>query len=153
LDLGLINLAKGETLYPATGLNTSPSGGIIPFNNIGGPQGGIELAYWRNNFPKGLYEFIINGVSGVPVNYKIDVFENGTRDALFPPLSGFTPRRSNPHRHHQIRPSRLRHRRNRRRLAHPSFSANTANKHVHSIPIGRKHRYSPTPLTKPNPPL
>jgi len=91
LDLGIINLARGETLYPATGLNTSPSGGIIPFNNIGGPQGGIELAYWKGNYPKGLYEFIINGVSGVPVNYNMEVFENGSLDTLFTSLSGSTP--------------------------------------------------------------
>jgi hypothetical protein len=83
LDLGLIDLAKAETLYPATGLNTSPSGGLIPFNDIGGPNGGIELAYWKKAYPKGLYEFVINGVSGVPVNYSVEVFEHGNLDTIF----------------------------------------------------------------------
>ena len=64
LDMGVIDLAKAETLYPATGINTSRTGGLIPFNNIGGAHGGIELAYWKSSFPKGLYEFIVSGVVG-----------------------------------------------------------------------------------------
>jgi len=90
LDLGIINLAKAETLYPATGLNTSRSGGIIPFNDVGGPNGGIELAYWKNAYPRGLYEFIVNGVSGVPVDYSINVFENGKPDTIYTSTTGLT---------------------------------------------------------------
>ena len=83
LDLGLVSLASAETLYPATGLNTSKTGGIIPFDDIGGPNGGIELAFWKNQYPKGLYQLVLFDVSGVPVNYKLDVFEHGTQDTLF----------------------------------------------------------------------
>ena len=63
LDLAVVVLAKGETLYPATGLNNSRSGGIIPFNDIGGPHGGIELAYWNKSFPVGYYEVVVNDLS------------------------------------------------------------------------------------------
>jgi hypothetical protein len=90
LDLGVIDLARAETLYPATGLNVSPSGGIIPYNDIGGTNGGIELAYWKRTFPKGLYEFIINGVSGVPVDYNVEVFEHGSLDTIYTATTGVT---------------------------------------------------------------
>ena len=45
----------GEAIYPAQGLTQSPSGGMIPFDHRGGPNGGIELVHWDNNdFPTGL---------------------------------------------------------------------------------------------------
>ncbi len=83
LNLGLINLAKGETLYPVTSLNTSPSGGIIPFNDIGGPHGGIELAYWEGAYAKGIYQMVVYNASGVPVTYKLGVLEHKQHDPIF----------------------------------------------------------------------
>jgi hypothetical protein len=82
LDLGLINLAKGETLYTATGLNFSRSGGFIPYEDIGGPHGGIDICYWEGGFAKGIYQVVVYDVSGVPVNYKIDVLEHKQPDTI-----------------------------------------------------------------------
>jgi hypothetical protein len=78
LTVGVLS-GVGEALYPATGANTSPSGGVIPFNNIGGPKGGIELAYWGSNYPKALYPVGVTSVSGATVDWRIDVFLNGSR--------------------------------------------------------------------------
>jgi len=79
LDLVVGNLAgKGEAIYPATGANTSKSGGTIPFDHQGGPKGGIEIAFWGKNFPNGvLYPVGVTNVGGATVNWKIDVFLDG----------------------------------------------------------------------------
>ena len=49
-----------ELLYPGGGFNHSPSGGTIPFDDQGGPRGGMEIAYWPSGFPQGVY-----GVSAI----------------------------------------------------------------------------------------
>src|SRR6185436_652525 len=43
LDL-LVASQIGETLYPNTSLFFTPSGGKIPFDHQGGPNGGFEIA-------------------------------------------------------------------------------------------------------------
>ena len=78
LDLRVEVQNTGEELYPATPLNTTRSGGTIPYNDIGGPTGGIEYAYWKNSFPSGLYFLIVNDLSGVPTNFTAEVFNHGT---------------------------------------------------------------------------
>jgi hypothetical protein len=79
LDLVVGNLAgKGEAIYPATGANTSKSGGTIPFDHQGGPRGGIEIAFWGKSFPNGvLYPVGVTNVGGKTVNWQIDVFLDG----------------------------------------------------------------------------
>src|ERR1700683_537065 len=42
-----IQTAPSEFLYPGFGLNHTSSGGTIPYDNIGGPNGGMEIAYWQ----------------------------------------------------------------------------------------------------------
>jgi hypothetical protein len=81
LDLRL-DIQNGEQLYPATPLNTTPSGGLIPYNDIGGPNGGIEYAFWKNSFPKTRYFVIVNDLSGAPTNFTAEVFEHGTMDSF-----------------------------------------------------------------------
>ena len=78
LTVGVL-IGAGEALYPATGANTSPSGGVIPFDHRGGPHGGIELAYWGKNYPRALYPVGVTSVSGATVDWRIDVFLNGSR--------------------------------------------------------------------------
>lgn len=87
LDLVVGNLAgKGEALYPATGANTTKSGGTIPFDHQGGKRGGIEIAFWNQNFPTGvLYPLGVTGVTGKTVNWQIDVFLDGARVNILDP--------------------------------------------------------------------
>jgi hypothetical protein len=81
LDMGLSSPGGkdggGEFLYPATGLNTNASGGRIPFDHRGGPNGGIEVAFWTGSYPKGLYGLGIVLASGNPTNAIVQAFLNG----------------------------------------------------------------------------
>ena len=65
-----------EFLYPGYGLNHSSSGGTIPYDNLGGPNGGIELAYW-NTPPAGLYGISAIHMSGGPATVAFDTFLDG----------------------------------------------------------------------------
>jgi hypothetical protein len=89
LDLLVGNQAgaggAGEVLYPAVGLNTTPSGGKIPFDHQGGPKGGIEIAYWQNTFPSGAYPVSAEYTSGATTPFTIDVFKDGKRVPQFVP--------------------------------------------------------------------
>ena len=60
-------LIADEILFPAFGLNAVPSGGKIPFDNRGGPKGGMEVATWSGVAPHGIYGLGVQFVSGVPV--------------------------------------------------------------------------------------
>jgi hypothetical protein len=65
-------------MYPATGANTTKSGGKIPFDHQGGPKGGIEIGFWGKGFPNGvLYPVGVTNVGGATVNWQIDVFLDG----------------------------------------------------------------------------
>lgn len=71
-----------EILFPGFGLNQSNSGGLIPFDDRGGQRGGMEIAFWQDAFPQGIYgvgalhagggqtEFRINGfLDKKPLNF------------------------------------------------------------------------------------
>ena len=80
-QVGILGSSKSfqqtELLYPGFGLNTSASGGIIPYDHRGGPNGGMEVAYWLNSPPQGI--FVVSAVlqSGKAADYKIDAFLGG----------------------------------------------------------------------------
>jgi hypothetical protein len=92
----LTNIANGfqkvEFLYPGYGLQNSPSGGHIPYDDIGGPLGGEEIAYWLGPHPTGLYGIGVQSISGVPTSYTFNVFEYGQPVEMFyfANLDGFT---------------------------------------------------------------
>ena len=44
-----------EFLFPGFGFNVSSTGGVIPYDNRGGPRGGMEIAYWKGTPPQGLF--------------------------------------------------------------------------------------------------
>jgi hypothetical protein len=67
-----------ELLFPGFGLNVSPTGGVIPYDNRGGPQGGMEIAYWPGTAPQGIFGVAAIHKSGLPVNYTINAFYNGS---------------------------------------------------------------------------
>ncbi|HET6252199.1 MAG TPA: hypothetical protein VFE47_31220 [Tepidisphaeraceae bacterium] len=67
-----------EFLYPGFGLNHGAKGGTIPYDNQGGPNGGMEIAYWKgNNYPRGFYGISSVLESGGPALVTFNVFQNG----------------------------------------------------------------------------
>jgi hypothetical protein len=77
----------GEFLYPVAGFDTNASGGRTAFDHRGGAHGGIEIAYWPADFPKGLYGLGIVLVSGQPTVARVDAFLDGKRVDIFDGLS------------------------------------------------------------------
>jgi hypothetical protein len=74
---------KVEFLYPSPGLNNSPSGGHIPYDDIGGPTGGEEIAYWLGPHPQGLYGIGAQSISGVATSFTFNAYENGQPLEMF----------------------------------------------------------------------
>lgn len=84
LNLAVGNqIGAGEVLLPETGLNTTPSGGRIPFNHLGGPSGGIEIAFWKQSFPSSVYFTAAEHVSGPSTPFTLNVFEHGQTLPIF----------------------------------------------------------------------
>lgn len=87
-DLNLVvgnQAGAGEALVPASGLNSTPSGGRIPFNHVGGPSGGFEIAYWPRAFPTGMYAAAAQHVSGASTQFTINAFDHGQPLPIFNP--------------------------------------------------------------------
>jgi hypothetical protein len=82
LDLLVTNSA--ETLYPSETLFFTPSGGKIPFDHQGGPNGGFEIASFPASFPRSFYAVGVNHVTGPTVPANMQVYLDGK---LFPILS------------------------------------------------------------------
>ncbi|HEX8913146.1 MAG TPA: hypothetical protein VF796_12375 [Humisphaera sp.] len=72
-----------EILFPGYGLNVSTSGGLIPFDNRGGPRGGTEIAYWKGSFPTGVYGVGVLHASGGDASFKINAFLDGQPLPIF----------------------------------------------------------------------
>ena len=83
LDFSVGTLRGNEVVYPAAGLTHSKSGGSIPFDHQGGPNGGIEIISWPRGFPLDTYQISVNHVSGpaaVPAN--VQSYRNGQRQPI-----------------------------------------------------------------------
>lgn len=80
LDL-LVASSANETLYPTKELFVTASGGKIPFDHQGGPNGGFEIASYPANFPRATYGVGVNHVSGPSVTATFQTYLNGQ---LFP---------------------------------------------------------------------
>jgi hypothetical protein len=71
-------------LFPGFGLQTSPTGGRIPYNHRGGPNGGQEICFWPENFPTAVYGFsAINNSSDSPVDMRFNAFLDGEKISLY----------------------------------------------------------------------
>jgi hypothetical protein len=83
LNLGVFTAAPqtaGESVYPIGGINISPSGGETSFDHRGGPNGGIEVAFWPANFPVNqVYTAGSVHISGPNSPATLDIFQNGQR--------------------------------------------------------------------------
>src|SRR5262245_17276944 len=73
----------GETLYPVGPLSTSSTGGRVAFDHRGGPNGGIEIVFFPNGYPLGLYGLGLTLISGAPTVAQVDAFLNGERVGIF----------------------------------------------------------------------
>ena len=86
-QVGILNSRSGfqpqEILYPGFGLNISPSGGTIPYDNRGGPNGGMELAYWLTSPPQGIFGVSAVHASGAAAHFRINAYEDGKPLELF----------------------------------------------------------------------
>jgi hypothetical protein len=78
LNLGIF-APNTETLYPLGTLDHTASGGKVPFDNIGGPNGGIEYGYWKGDAPIGRYLVGSVLISGQDSPATLDVFKDGVR--------------------------------------------------------------------------
>jgi hypothetical protein len=67
----------GEFLYPGFGLQNSPSGGHIPYDDRGGPHGGEEVAYWSKSYPSAIYGLAVASVSGTTATATLDAYLKG----------------------------------------------------------------------------
>jgi hypothetical protein len=90
LNLGVIspqtdvNDTSNRTVYPIGGVNVTKNGGETSFDHRGGPNGGMEVAFWGKNFPLGIYRLGVVYVSGVqPMPATIDAFLDGKRVDIF----------------------------------------------------------------------
>jgi hypothetical protein len=72
---------QGEYIQPVLPLGTSPSGGHILFDNLGGPTGGYEVIVYPNlNFPDNkTYNLEALNVGSVPTTVTFDAFINGSK--------------------------------------------------------------------------
>ena len=73
-----------QILYPNFGMETSPTGGRIPYNHRGGRNGGQELCFWPDSFPTAVYGFsAINNSESTPADVKFNVFMNGQKISMY----------------------------------------------------------------------
>ena len=73
------SLGHNTVVYPLGGFDKIANGGTTPFDHRGGPNGGIEVAYWLNSFPEGIYFVGAQHISGPNVQATLDVFRDGKR--------------------------------------------------------------------------
>ena len=71
-------------LYPGFGLQTSPTGGQIPYNHRGGPNGGQEICFWPDKFPTAIYGFsALSNSSTDSVDVRFNAFLDGEKISLY----------------------------------------------------------------------
>lgn len=71
-------------LFPGFGLETAPSGGRIPYNHRGGPNGGQEICFWPSNFPNAVYGFgAMSNSTTDSVDVRFNAFLDGEKISLY----------------------------------------------------------------------
>jgi hypothetical protein len=66
-------------VYPIGGANVLRNGGRTDFDHRGGPNGGMEIAFWPGPFPSGTYQIGSQHMSGANTPATVDVFQGGRR--------------------------------------------------------------------------
>jgi hypothetical protein len=73
-----------SVLYPGFGLETSGTGGRIPYNHRGGPSGGQEICFWPDRFPTAVYGFsALNNSTSTSADVRFNAFIDGEKISLF----------------------------------------------------------------------
>ena len=71
-------------LYPGFGLQTSPTGGRIPYNHRGGPNGGQEICLWPDRFPNAIYGFsALSNSNSDSVDVRFNAFLDGEKISIY----------------------------------------------------------------------
>lgn len=71
-------------LFPGFGLESSPTGGRIPYNHRGGPNGGQEICLWPDSFPTAIYGFsALSNSSTNSVDVRFNAFLDGEKISLY----------------------------------------------------------------------
>lgn len=71
-------------LFPGFGLESSPTGGRIPYNHRGGPNGGQEICLWPDSFPTAIYGFsALSNSSTDSVDVRFNAFLDGEKISLY----------------------------------------------------------------------
>jgi hypothetical protein len=71
-------------LFPGFGLETAPSGGRIPYNHRGGPNGGQEICFWPSKFPSGVFGFsALNNSTTTAADVRFNAFLDGEKIPLY----------------------------------------------------------------------
>jgi hypothetical protein len=85
LSVVLGNFFEPKTvIYPGFGLQTAPSGGQMPYDHRGGPNGGQEICFWPSVFPSGLFGFgAINNSLDTPADVRFNAYVNGEKLTLY----------------------------------------------------------------------
>lgn len=81
INLGVISpgTEPQRTVYPIGGYDLIANGGRTDFDHRGGENGGIEVVYWPNAFPEGIYRVGSVHISGPDTPATVDVFLDGKR--------------------------------------------------------------------------
>jgi hypothetical protein len=79
----LLTFLPEEILFPGFGLNVNQTGGVIPFNHRGGPNGGQEIAFWSGGFPEGIYGLAVQHASGEEATFRFNAFLDGQPQNIF----------------------------------------------------------------------
>jgi hypothetical protein len=81
---GFSTFNPDSTLYPGFGLQTSPSGGQIPYNHRGGANGGQEICFWQSKFPTGVFGFsALNNSTTTAADVRFNAFLDGQKIPMY----------------------------------------------------------------------
>lgn len=85
LSVILGNFFEPKTvIFPGFGLQTAPSGGRMPYDHRGGPNGGEEICFWPGVFPSGVFGFgAINNSQDTPADVRFNAYLNGEKLTLY----------------------------------------------------------------------
>jgi hypothetical protein len=73
------DFSGATNIYPLRGFDVLATGGQIPFDHRGGPNGGFEVAFYPADIPLGRYLIAAQHMSGPNAPATLEVFRDGQR--------------------------------------------------------------------------
>jgi len=84
ISSGFATFNPDSILFPGFGLQTSQSGGQIPYNHRGGVNGGQEICFWQSKFPTGVFGFsALNNSTTTSADVRFNAFLDGEKVPLY----------------------------------------------------------------------